>query len=314
VACREARHRRHVAPIEGRDRLYISAHGQVPPEMTTDAGISVASDKYSLAVGRIAAELDAGRQAGSLIENATFRTRTGTQGYDAQAVDWFLEQLRWREDHAELARISDLWGDLAVGNYFTRSGPGDLAGRTATPPRRAHRKDRAQDWECLARECADAWRDFGQQLRWVLTSGRHLWSVLRGELYTAEQQAVASVRSRSPDMDWRATVSAGGRTFTWKRVTGSDWPGIAEIVRRSDPDYGAGRSLDADTPDSWKPQATASSLNRAVRALREPIRELFDETGMPILYASGQNYNGGAGACITFPDQRWLKFPVRGTD
>lgn len=115
-------------------------------------------------LGRIAAELDAGRQVGSLIENATFRTRTGTQGYDAQAVDW-----------------------------FTRSGPGDLAGRTATPPRRAHRKDRAQDRECLARECADAWRDFGQQpgtqLRWVLTSGRHLWSVLRGELYTAEQQA-----------------------------------------------------------------------------------------------------------------------------
>jgi hypothetical protein len=51
LACREARRRRHVAPIEGRDRLYISAHGQVPPEMTTDAGISVASDDYSLTVG-----------------------------------------------------------------------------------------------------------------------------------------------------------------------------------------------------------------------------------------------------------------------
>jgi DivIVA domain-containing protein len=194
-------------------------------------------------LGRIAAELDAGRQVRPLIENAVFRARTGTGGYDAQAVDWFLEQLRW-----------------------------------------------------------------------VLTSGRHLWSVLRGELLTAEQQAVASVRSRSPDMDWPATVSAGGRTFTWKRVTGSAWPGIAEIVRRSDQDYGAGRSLDADTPDSRKPQATASSLKRAVRALREPIRELLNETGTPILYASGQNYNRGAGARITFPDQRWLKFPVRGTE
>jgi hypothetical protein len=37
-------------------------------------------------------------------------------------------------------------------------------------------------------------------------------------------------------------------------------------------------------------------------------------TGTPILYASGQNYNRGAGARITFPDQRWLKFPVRGTE
>ena len=43
------------------------------------------------------------------------------------------------------------------------------------------------------------------------------------------------------------------------------------------------------------------------------MRELLDETGMPILYASGRNYNHSAGVCITFPDQRWLRFPVRGT-
>ena len=43
------------------------------------------------------------------------------------------------------------------------------------------------------------------------------------------------------------------------------------------------------------------------------MRELLDETGMPILYASGRNYDRSALACITFPDQRWLRFPVRGT-
>ena len=43
------------------------------------------------------------------------------------------------------------------------------------------------------------------------------------------------------------------------------------------------------------------------------LRELLDETGMPILYASGRNYDHSALACITFPDQRWLRFPVRGT-
>jgi DivIVA domain-containing protein len=53
-------------------------------------------------LGRIAAELDAGRQVRPLIENAVFRARTGTGGYDAQAVDWFLEQLRCREGHSEL--------------------------------------------------------------------------------------------------------------------------------------------------------------------------------------------------------------------
>jgi hypothetical protein len=43
------------------------------------------------------------------------------------------------------------------------------------------------------------------------------------------------------------------------------------------------------------------------------LRELLDATGMPILYTSGRNYRRTAGACITFPDRRWLRFPVRGT-
>jgi hypothetical protein len=42
-------------------------------------------------------------------------------------------------------------------------------------------------------------------------------------------------------------------------------------------------------------------------------RELVDETGTPILYTSGQNYDNRAWACITFPDGRWLRFLVRGT-
>jgi len=34
---------------------------------------------------------------------------------------------------------------------------------------------------------------------------------------------------------------------------------------------------------------------------------------VPSLYVSGANFAGRAGACITFPDQRWLRFLVRGT-
>jgi hypothetical protein len=34
---------------------------------------------------------------------------------------------------------------------------------------------------------------------------------------------------------------------------------------------------------------------------------------MPILYTSGRNWNRRACARISFPDQRWLRFLVRGT-
>jgi len=264
---------------------------------------------------RLGAELDAGRQVGSMIEKAEFRDRRGTEAYDAAAVDWFLEMLRCREDQSELARMTDPWRDLPVANYFTRRGPAGLAERPAM--QRARRKDRAQDREYLARECTDACRDFGQQpgtqLRWVVTLGRYPYSVMRGELHTtAEQQAVASVRTRSVPM-LKATVSTGGRTFTWKRGTGSARPDVAEMFRRADLDW-AGRSLDTDAPDSGKRQA--GGLDRAVRMLFPPVpfRELADETGTPVLYADGQHYDHGDGACLTFPDQRWLKFPVRSTE
>jgi len=235
-------------------------------------------------LGRVAAELDAGRQVGSVLENAAFRTRMGKQGYDVEAVDWFLEQLRCREGHSERGGTSDPWRDLAVGNWVTYRGSGDLANQTGTPPQRARRKDRAQDRMCLARECADAWRDFGQQpgtqLRWVWT-GRYPYSAMHGELHTAERQAVASARSRWPAWPRPTTISTGGRTFTWKPVIGSALPGIAII--------------------------------RELLGL-DPARELLDETGAPILYTSGKNFNLRAGACVTFPDHRWLKFPVRGTE
>ena len=44
------------------------------------------------------------------------------------------------------------------------------------------------------------------------------------------------------------------------------------------------------------------------------MRELVDQTGEPILYTSGQNFYRRAYASISFPDQRWLRFLVRGTE
>jgi hypothetical protein len=47
---------------------------------------------------------------------------------------------------------------------------------------------------------------------------------------------------------------------------------------------------------------------------RGTLRELVDEAGTPILYTSGTHVYEQAQACVTFDEQRWLRFPVRGTE
>lgn len=187
---------------------------------------------------RIAAELDAGRQAGPLIANAAFRKGAWPHYYHPGGVDWFLEQLRCREDQAELARMNaDPWRDLATENYsmnyFIRSTPVRPSGRVAAR--------RRQKYE-------DAWRDFGQQpgtrLSWVRTGAR------RSELRTAEQQTVASLRN-----GWPITLSAGGKTFTWKLVPASSWPGIAETISRYRPGEPAHMLPGVSAPDIPEGQA-----------------------------------------------------------
>jgi hypothetical protein len=44
------------------------------------------------------------------------------------------------------------------------------------------------------------------------------------------------------------------------------------------------------------------------------VRGLVDEAGIPILYTSGENFDWRSCFCVTFPDGRWLRFPVRGTN
>jgi DivIVA domain-containing protein len=229
---------------------------------------------------RVAVELDAGRPVGQLISNATFRRR-GMRGYDHEAVDWFLDQLRSREDHGDLAGTDlDPWRGLAVASFFSRSGPG------------------------LAEECAAAGRDFhqvpGTPLRWA-------WAgAARRELQTAERQTIASFNGRS-------TFSVGVRTFTRKRVLRSG-AGVAEITSPAR-DFG-GHFLDRDTARSQKRLEKPSSqkLGLSGRLKLGYLGECRDESGAPVLYISGNHMNRSAGACITFPDQRWLRFPVRCTN
>ena len=213
---------------------------------------------------RVAAELDAGRPAGPLIENATFRRmhnplRPG--GYDIDAVDWFFGQLLRRPEHTELAGISaDPWRDLAVAQ-LTGSKVRDAAGQPRNP--RAY----------FAEECANAWRDFGQapgmHLRWGRAGRRRLRSACY-ELRTAQQQTIASRDGQ------RLTVLTGGRSFTYKkpdvpaRSTADSWPaGIAELAARS-------------WRDSAGHFAAETISSKAQRWEARTARELVDETGIPI--------------------------------
>jgi DivIVA domain-containing protein len=235
---------------------------------------------------RVAAELDAGRLAGPLIEHAVFRQRWRKRNtYDVDAVDWFLDQLILRAGDADLAGSSDdPWRDLAVAQC-TQSG--------GSEPAPGDRKDRVKR-KCFAKECEDAWRDFGRQpgmyLRWG-RARRGRCGDDRYELRTAEQQTIASLYlGKLPStLESFAGASLGDRSFTkmGTRAARSLSPGIAEIG-------GSGR---------WAPFYSRS----------KPAVPFVDEAGIPILYTGGRSFDGSAASSITFPGQRWLRFLVRGT-
>jgi len=245
--------------------------------ITFGKGLYDASQVNEL-LDRIAAELDAGRPAGTLIASEAFEQRPFARGYNAGAVNWFLEQLWRREDPAEADRMNaDPWGALAADPYCIRREPGDPARRVAKPSKQAYK---------------DAWDDFARQpgtrLSWVRTGAR------RNELRTAEQQPIASSGPGRP-----AALTAGGRTFTWIRVTKSSWPGIATTISPEYP-YAAAHMR--------KRQAENQTGDNNPR-----MYQLRDETGIPVLYTAGRHFNRDASGYIKFPGQRWLRFPVRGT-
>ena len=258
---------------------------------------------------RLAAELDADRPAGPLIASARFRIRRSLRrGYDTEAVDWFLDQLRRREADPEPGGTStDAWRDLPVADYFTRPAMDGLGEGTGAASRREHGSGTWQDNKSLLQECKDAWRDFGQQpgthLRWAPTGTR------RRELRTAEQQTIASASVRNHG-NWvsgaLAAVSAGGRTFTWQQVIISERPDIADILGRS------GQEGESERYAEQGAGADGQSRRRPNHPMIVNPGELLDEMGTPILYTSGWNYDLHAGAFVTFPDRRWLRFPVRG--
>jgi hypothetical protein len=221
----------------------------------------------------------------------------GERPYDIDAVDWFLGQLAGQPNGSDLAGLrSGPWRDLEVAQ-LTRSGSGSPARQPEKPGK------------YLAERCANAWRDFGHHpgmaLRWERVRTSALASRWEFELRTVDQQPIA--RLCCWPIYRSTTVSAGGRSFTINtpdipaRSTAGSWPpGIGELAARGWQDHAG--YFTAATMTNW-----------AQRDQARQVDELVDETGTPVLYTSGDSYNGRACARVTFPDQRWLRFLVRGT-
>jgi hypothetical protein len=68
-----------------------------------------------------------------------------------------------------------------------------------------------------------------------------------------------------------------------------------------------------DIPEMGDRVSTSEGSFVLVRTHAKQSRKLVDETGTPVLYTSGRNFERSARASISFPDERSLRFPVRGT-
>jgi DivIVA domain-containing protein len=260
---------------------------------------------------RVAAELDAGRPARSLIKNAAFPHRTG--GYDIDAVDWFLEELLRQEKQPGLAGTSaDPWRDLPVVNQSTQGGPGGLV-RRAQQWHRAHPKR-------FAEECASAWFAFD------MLPGLRLWwgrAGLRYELRTAEQQVIASLQGqRRASVQWWGysrgygrpmKLNADGQSFQFSKKD-TAWSAALEINEIADRTVrNMNGKFSGDTASSrWSRAQVSSQKTVGAERMAEP-RVFVDGMGRPVLSVSGRNQNHRSYADVSFPDQRWLRFLVRGT-
>jgi hypothetical protein len=239
---------------------------------------------------QVAAELDAGRPARPLIEKALFAQRSGPSTYNVDAVDWFLGRLLLAEDHVGPDGPSaDPWRDASDVTQLVLGRVSGLAQHYPPPQKPTGR----EAWKWFAAQCENAWRDFGQRPR-IQLPGQ--WDV-HWEPRPWRQALVSLVSDYAVEGWWNEAIRAGGRRFRFQKMdrARSSSPVIAEIAVR------AARDEDGHFA---KP-----------RPRRKPPRVagLIDEAGSPVLYISGENLERRACFCVTFPDGRWLRFPVRGT-
>jgi hypothetical protein len=235
--------------------------------------------------------------------------RSGQSGYGAQEVDDLVNRVAAELDAGgaagplvEKATLSERkWGrrcdidavDWLMGQFLLRPGSFGPAGISDDPWRGVPVAQLAADgvggpaprytWITpsrrrsranFARQCDRTWLDFDQ------LPGTRLWcgrlGKLKKTLCTEDQQLLASVRGA-----WKGeVVSVGGRNFT-----------STQLAKHK-----------ATPQKTW-----SSPPNRSWWTL-------MDEAETPVLYKGfWWNYDWRALSTILFPDQRWLRFLVRGT-
>jgi len=264
----------------------------------------VASDVDDL-LGRAADALDAGEPVGPLVKNAAFRRRMqwslgfrrGTRDdrrYDVDAVDWFLRYHLRQLDRPEKAVMAGRpWLDLSV-TQIGRSTAGDEPSRLPTEQPAAFRNHFDKDE--FAKECRASYLAFAELPGRTLTWG---WmgsfrDPFRYEI-RADQQILASRGSGGFRVGERVF---GGRKGRVRGAYERSWPGGLEAAALRSGQDKLGQFAEGSGP--------AGPVNHA--------GALFDEIGATLLHQTGINFNGRAYARISFPDQRSLRFLVRGLD
>jgi hypothetical protein len=219
-----------------------------------------------------------------------------------------LAQLRRQDDPA---LRTDPWRDLPAWHYGMASpeaGAADPvpAWRQAAPPRAARHRA-AKDYE---RACADAWRDFsltpGTQLS--LVRAGNFRRELRGDGYTVASGKYM-LRSSLEEQAW--TYSRDGRAYAPSLVKRAQWPAVAAQISARDPISAVHLQPTAPAPRTG---ARAGRSQAPAARKRWLLYSMADRTGLPIFYIGGHHLDGHADGYVEFPGQRWLRFPVRGTD
>ena len=158
-----------------------------------------------------------------------------------------------------------------------------------------------QDHVALAGLSDDPWHDLPvTQLALDVVSG----AAKRSALHEPSRRASRGYFTRQCEKAWRDFGQLPG-THLWWGGTGKF---KKELRTAEEQTLASSRRLFGETFSAGGRDFTWSSPPR------QGWRELVDkETGVPVLYTSGQNYECRAEASIMFPDQRWLRFLVRGT-
>jgi DivIVA domain-containing protein len=179
--------------------------------------------------------------------------------------------------------------DWFLGQFLLRPGLGELAETSTDPWRdldavggRFTRNGAGDRAKHAARQSRRALREYHAEECWKAWDE---FDQQPGTYLRLEWFRIARCELRSMDLQTMASM-----TYRW-----------SDIILRA-----------TDIPEMGDRVSTSKGSFALVKTPAKQSRKLVDETGTPILYTSGRNFERKAQASISFPDGRSLQFPVRG--